>query len=174
MLEVLIASAIFAGITTVLGLLLEQNQRASAKVAGQSDVTAESMVLFEKVRGELIHARLLGVSQNLQSVSYWVPRSQSGLPVLLANGDQDWLPGEPAQPDVATLTFSPGAGLSRDFQGRTQIFAKCSKDTVLSFGYSAGSRLLQFYGYVGTRDSSATEKNNYRPFYFQLHLTNVQ
>ena len=174
MLEVLIASAIFAGITTVLGLLLEQNQRAAAKVAGQSDVTAESMVLFEKVRGELTHARVLGVNPNLQSVSYWIPRSQSGFPVLLANGDQDWLPGEPAPPDVATLSFSPGRGLVKGFQGRTQALAKCSKDTVLNFGYSAGSRLLQLYGYVGTQDSRSAEKNNYRPFYFQLQLTNVQ
>jgi hypothetical protein len=132
------------------------------------------MVLFEKVRSELNHARVLGIDPNLQSISYWVPRSQSGMPVLLANGDQDWLPGEPAPPDIATIRVSQGEGLVKTFQGRTQTLVKFSKNTVVNFGYSAGSRLLQLYGHVGTRDSHSAEKNNYRPFYFQMQLTNVQ
>ncbi len=174
LLEVMVASTIFAGLTTILVLLLQQHQRASAKIIANSDVTAESMVLFEKTRAEITRAKVLGVTPDLQSVSYWVPRSQAGAPVILASGNQDWLPGDPSPPDIATLSYSRGKGLTRTFQGRTQTLANCSKDTVLNFGYSAGRRLFQLYGYVGTQNSQSAEKNSYQPFFYQLQLTNVQ
>lgn len=171
LLEVTVACTLFLGMTSVLLTLLVQNQKTSAKTANHSDTTAELMLLFEKIRREIRSGRVVGVDPQ-GALLYWRWKADTnGVPLLTAQGTPDWMPGAPADPSVAILGVSDGF-LRRNFEGTSQHLAPVGKDGHLTFSWNQGSNTLLLTGGVGQKDPQHAHLNNYRPFIYNIYLSN--
>ena len=170
LIELTVACTIFLGMTTVLFALLMQNRRSSQKVSGHTDTSAQMMLVFEKVRNEMRGGRIVGLSAQ-GALRYWRCRMVDGIPQLTAMGQPDWLPGVPADPDVAELSVQNGV-LVRQFQGIRQVLAPVGKDGQLQFTWNPGVHTLALTGAVGDKDASDTVRNNYQTFIYDVYLTN--
>jgi hypothetical protein len=166
-----VACTIFLAMTTVLFALLLQNRRSSQKVSAHTDVSAQMMLVFEKVRNEMRTGRIIGLSAQ-GALRYWRCRvSSEGVPILTAVGKPDWLPGVPADPDVAELSVQKGV-LVRQFQGVRQPLAPVGKDGTLQFTWNPGIHTLSLSGAVGQKDAQDMLRNNYQTFVYDVYLTN--
>lgn len=164
------ASAIFLGMTSVIFALFHQNQRASEKVFSNTDAGAQALLVFEKVRAELRNARVVGVDSG-GSLQYWVLRRVKGVPQVNSSGLADWLPGAPANPDVARLYVDKGV-LWKSFQGTQQPLAPVGADGFVQFGWSPGLHLLALSGEVGQVDPHDATKSSVHRFHYTMHLSN--
>lgn len=173
LLEVTVACSMFLAMVTVLFGLLSQNRSASTKAIGHSDSTSEAMLVVEKVRAEMRGSRVVGVGPN-GSLLYWRTRLQNGLPQLDGHGRIDWLPGEPADPDVAQLSVSTNGFLQRHFQGTRQNLVGLGRDGNLQFVWNAALSNLTLVGELGSKDPEHPERNNIQPFIYQLYLCNAE
>ncbi|MFN8612730.1 MAG: hypothetical protein U0931_34655 [Vulcanimicrobiota bacterium] len=172
LLEMTVACSMFLAMVTVLFGLLTQNRRASVKASGHTDTTTEAMLVVERMRTELRTSRVVGVSPQ-GALLYWRARLQDGLPLLDAQGRIDWLPGAPADPDVAELIAARGF-LRRTFQGTRQNLASLGPGGHLQFGWNAALSNLTLYGELGTADPQDPTRNNLQPFVYQLYLSNTE
>lgn len=170
LIEVVVASAIFLGMTSVIFALFHQNQRASEKVFSNTDAGAQSLLVFEKVRSELRNARVVGVDSGGR-LQYWVLRRVNGVPQVNSSGLADWLPGQPANPAVALL-FSQDGLLWRSFQGQRQPLAPLGDDGSVQFLWNAGLHLVTVSGQVGQTDPHDSTRASLRSFNYTLHLSN--
>lgn len=171
LLELTVASTLFLGMATVLLALLLQNQRSAQKVSGHNDATAQLMLLFERVRAELRVARIVSVDPGGSRLKYWLARTLNGVPVLSAAGRPDWVPGAPADPDVAEM-YVQGEALRRDYQGKTKTLARVGKDGQVKFTWNAPIRTLTLSGQVGQLDGHDTVRNNRASFSYDIYLSN--
>ena len=165
-----VASALFLGMTTVLFALLLQNRRTSEKVSNHSDTSSQAMLVFEKVRSETRAGRIIGLSPQ-GGLLYWRCRTADGVPQMDARGKPDWLPGAPADPDVAELSVRRGI-LWRDFQGIKQHLAPVGRDGQLRFSWNPSTHTLTLAGGVGEKDAHDAVRNNYQSFVYQVYLMN--
>lgn len=170
LIELSVACTLFLGMTTVIFALLLQNRHASQKVSGHTDTSAEAMLVFEKVRNEMRCGRIVGLSPQ-GALLYWRCRTLDGVPQLNAQGKPDWLPGAPADPDVAELYVDHGI-LWRNFEGIKQHLAPVGKDGQLQFTWSPSAHTLTLAGGVGEKNAYDAVRNNYQSFIYQVHLMN--
>lgn len=162
---------IFLGMMGVVFTLLRQNQRASEKVLSRSDATDEALLVFEKVRAEMRNLRVIGVDSSGR-LEFWVLRRDSaGAPQLTPQGLADWLPGEPANPDVGWMYPSQGV-LWKSFQGQVQPVAPLGPDGQVTFEWLPGLRTLTLSGQVGRRDDYEATRNSLQKFHYVVYLTN--
>ena len=171
LIEVLVACTIFLGMSTVLLSLLTQNTRASQKISNHSDTSSQMMMVYEKVRSELRHGRIIGAAGG--SLQYWICRVVSGTPQLTGQGSPDWLPGLPANPDVAAMSVRQGA-LWRDFEGQAQLLAQIGPDGTVNFTWDGATHKLELSGAVGQKDAYEAVRNNYQTFSFEIFMSNNQ
>ena len=174
MAEVIVASAIFMGMSLLLAHLLVQNQRASHKISEQSDVTATLMLVFEKVRNELKHSRVVGIDPDNGGLRYWiVERGANGLPVLTSNGLPNWQPGAPADPEVGILYLNAGTGtLWKEFRGAAQPLVPLGPDAELQFVLNPSNNTVVLSGVIGQRNQHDASRDNKMPFAYQICLSN--
>ena len=170
LIELSVACTLFLGMTTVLFALLLQNRQASQKVSNHSDTSAAAMLVFEKVRSEMRAGRIVGLSPQ-GALLYWRCRTIDGVPQLNAQGKPDWLPGAPADPDVAELYVDHGI-LWRNFEGLKQHLAPVGKDGQLQFTWNPSTHTLTLAGAVGEKDAYSAVRNNYQSFIYQVYLMN--
>ncbi|MCA9794389.1 MAG: hypothetical protein KC910_21425 [Candidatus Eremiobacteraeota bacterium] len=168
----LVASTLFLGMATVMALLMRQNQMASQKAVGHTDVTGQMMMVFERIRGEMRAARVIGVNPS-GGLEYWVARRDNGIPQFSPDGFPDWLPGAPADPDVALMHIVNGT-LVRDFQGNRQPLARVGPDGAILFAWDQGNQTLMVVGAVGEKNSHRVQDNNYQSFRYFIHTGNNQ
>lgn len=166
------ASTLFIGMATVMALLMRQNQMASEKAVHHTDVTGQMMMVFERIRGEMRTARVIGVNPN-GGLEYWVARRQDGLPRFTPEGYPDWLPGAPADPDVALMHIENGT-LVRDFQGQRQPLVTMGRDGAILFAWNQGNQTLMVVGAVGQKSPHRVQDNNYQSFRYFIHTGNNQ
>ncbi len=168
----MVTAAIFMGMTTVVFALLFQNQRASEKVFSRTDATSEALLVFEKVRMEMRSGRVVGVDPSGR-LQYWILRRLNGTgePQLTPKGLADWLPGDPADPDVATM-YVNGGMLWKSFQGTTSRLAPVGRDGQITFNWSPGLRTLTLSGEVGHKDPFKVTRDSMQKFYYEIYLTN--
>ena len=173
LIELSVVATIFLGITTVLVTLMLQNQRASTKVSNHTDTTAQLLLVFEKIRNEVRHSRIIGTDTATSGLKYWVYKAVNGIPQVTAAGSPDWLPGYPANPDVALLYSKPSKdALWRDFQGKGQRLAPMGLDGNLKFVWDAGNHTLTLIGGVGQKDAFDATRHNYQAFNYNVYLSN--
>lgn len=170
LIELMVACSIFLGMVSVLFALLLQNRRASQKASSHTDLTAQMMLVFEKVRNEMRGGRIIGLNAQGELL-YWRCNMVDGVPQLTAQGKPDWLPGAPADPAVAELGVQNGI-LVREFQGIRQPLAPMGKDGHLQFTWNPGVNTLGLQGGVGQKDAHDTVRNNYSTFVYEVYLTN--
>lgn len=168
--EVLVASTLFVGMAAIMALLMRQNQLASQKVIGKSDTTAAMLMVFERIRTELRGARVVGVNAT-GGLEYWISRKVDGVVQLTPNGFPDWIPGAPADPDVALLQVDNGI-LVRDFQGDRQPLVPVGPDGAIVFVWDMGNHTLMVAGAVGEKHGYRVEKNNYETFRYYIQVGN--
>ncbi len=168
--EVLVASTLFVAMAAVMALLMRQNQMASQKIIGQSDTTAAMMMVFERIRSELRGARVVGVNA-AGGLEYWISRKVDGVVQITPEGLPDWIPGAPADPDVALIQVDNGI-LVRDFQGDRQPLVNMGPDGAIVFVWDVGHHTLMIVGAVGEKHDYRVEKNNYQSFRYYLQVGN--
>lgn len=172
LIEVLVTSAILSGMSLVLMSLLTQNQRSSQKAIHHSDTSAQVTLVQEKLRLEMRGSRVIGLSPR-GALQYWRCQLQAGLPQLDSQGRPNWLPGSPADPEVAELAVEKGY-LRRSFQGQLQAIAPVGPDGALEFHWNAGTNILTVSGNVGMQDPFDKLRDNLQPFCFQVCLSNLE
>ena len=158
----------------LLATLLLQNQRAAHKISEQSDVTATLMLVFEKVRNELKHSRVVGIDPDNGGLRYWVvARAPNGLPLLNANGLPNWLPGPPAAPDVGVLYLDADTGmLWKEFQGAAQPLVPLGPAAELQFVWNPSNNSVVLSGVIGQRNVHDATRDNKMPFAYQICMSN--
>lgn len=168
--ELLVSMVVFMGMMVVILTLLHQNRRAAQKVDSHTDSTAQAMLVFEKVRNEVHKGRVVGIDNG--TLEYWISRkSTAGVPMANSDGRVDWLPGEPANPDVARLYAQEGV-LWRDFQGVRQPLAPLGPDGDVQFEWNPGFHMLTVIGQVGQTDAYEATRQSLHKFRYQMNLTN--
>ena len=158
----------------VLVALLQQNQRASTQIVGQNDATAQMMLVFEKVRNEVRHSRIIGSDATTGGLNYWICRTSNGIPqVANSAGQPDWLPGSPAVPDVALIYFRPGSGLVwRRFQGLETPLAPVGKDGSFQVSWKPETRTVNLVCTVGEKFVGDAARNNFTKFSYNIYVAN--
>lgn len=173
LIEVLVSSGIFISMSMVMFMLVLQNQRASTKATNQNDSTATLMLVFEKVRNEIRHARVIGADPVTKGLRYWLCRTNaSGMPVLTPEGLPDWLPGAPAEPSVCHLYKTSSDLLWREYQGGGQPLAPMGKDAQLRFTWRPENRTVSMVGSIGSKDPYDGSRSNFMPFAYEIYLQN--
>ena len=173
LLEMSVACSMFLAMVLVMLGLLSQNRRVSQKAMGHTDATTESMLLVEKVRLEMRNSRVIGTDGTARLL-YWRARLQNGLPQLDPQGHVDWLPGWPADPDLAQLVVTAQGNLQRTFQGTRQTLCSLGASGRLDFLYNASFSNLTLVGEVGNKDLFDPVRNNIQPFVYQIYLGNSE
>ncbi len=166
----MVTAAIFMGMTTVVLVLMLQNQRASEKISSRTDATSEVLLVFEKVRLEMRSGRVVGVDPSGR-LQYWILRRTNAGPQLTPRGLADWLPGDPADPDVATMYVNRGV-LWKSFQGTTSPLAPVGPNGQIVFNWSPGLRTLTLSGELGQKDQFKVTRDSLQKFHFEIYLTN--
>ncbi|MCE7873067.1 hypothetical protein DYH09_22180 [bacterium CPR1] len=166
----MVTVGIFMGMTTVVLALMLQNQRASEKISSRTDATSEVLIVFEKVRQEMRSGRVVGVDPGGR-LQYWILRRTNAGPQLTPQGLADWLPGFPADPDVATMFVNTGM-LWKSFQGTTSRLAPVGPDGQIVFNWSPGLRTLTLTGDLGQKDPFNATRNSMQKFHLEIYLTN--
>lgn len=168
------AISIFMGMALLLAQLLVQNQRASEKISAQSDLTATLMLVFEKVRNELKHSRVVGTDPDNGGLRYWlVARDSRGLPKLTAAGFPDWLPGSPADPAEALLYLQANTGtIWKQFQGASQPLVPLGEDAELQFAWNPSTQTVVLAGVLGKGNAHDAVKDNRQAFAYQICMSN--
>lgn len=166
--------SIFMGMSLLLAQLLVQNQRASEKISAQSDLTATLMLVFEKVRNELKHSRVIGTDPDNGGLRYWIVRRDSnGLPLLTAAGLPDWLPGAPADPAEAELYLQANTGtIWKQFQGHAQPLVPLGDDAELQFSWSPSTQTVALSGVIGQGYAHDAARDNKQTFAYQISMSN--
>jgi len=172
--ELLVSISIFMGMSLLLAQLLVQNQRASEKISSQSDLTATLMLVFEKVRNELKHSRVVGTDPDNGGLRYWiVKRDSAGLPKLTAAGLPDWLPGAPADPDEAQLYLDTSTGIVwKQFQGARQPLVPLGEDAELQFAWNPSVQTVVLAGVIGKGNAHDAVRDNRQAFAYQICMSN--
>jgi len=173
LLEVMVASSLFLAMTLLLLGLLSQNRKAGEKAMGHTDASGQATLLLERMRMELRHSRVVGVRGD-NTLLYWRARMLNDLPQLDQLGHVDWLPGWPADAEVAELNVARHGNLQRRTGQGIQILSNLGADGALQFAWNPGLATLGLSGTVGVKDRSDPSRSNIQTFQYQVCLNNLE
>ena len=170
--ELLVCMTLFIGISLAMISLLMQNQKISEKNVANTDSSAKSLLLFERVRQEVRSGRVVG-NPSTSELQYWIYKKVNGAPEFGGPHRLSFLPGAGSDPDLARLSTLKGS-LIREFQGKSSNLANVGADGRLEFDWKPGAQILRLTGQVGDKNDEHQEKSSVRKFFFVISLNNVE